>query len=771
MSFDLSLRPAGGDPWQAAHGQPSHAAAHSSGALGSGAIGVAGHASGGAAHATSPIRKIHTLLRGRYILAILLAILGAAAGAYFGFRSQTPVYQSTGLVELRPIIPSLLRDDRLMLNFNSFINNQVAMIQSRRVIEMATNSAEWRSTGLGTSASTTADFQSRLMAEIIPGSTYVRVTFNHPDAAVARAGVVSVIRAYQQVYGEINTGDTQRKIELLEKNRTMLRNQIDLKRQQILDLSSTYATDNLETFHNEKLRQLVQIESEMQRAAHTLATVEGAVNTDPSGIPGVTQAASPASALSERDIAQVDPTLRELMALRAQQAAELQRREASYGINHRLSRAAQNELAIISQQIATLVDDFRSRYVAILIDPATQTPMPVSQDLLRQLRQKVQFLRQQYDTELATTQSIGRRKLDIQAVQNDVERLKGDLDLITNRIEQLSAETLMGGELTVISLGDQPTAPAVDRRKQMAAVGFAGGGALPVALLLLVGLVDARYRYSDDAGDHLPHLPLLGILPQLPDMANDPSQASLAAHCVHQIRTMLQIAADHQNRRVFAITSPSPEDGKTSLCLALGLSFASSGSRTLLIDCDITGGGLSARMNARHPHGTLEAVANRSLGDLVQPTDVDQLKILPLGTDSLVNASVLSPAALTRLVAEAKDQFDTVLIDTGPILGSIEASPACVAADAVVVVVARGRQRAMVQRSLNHLMAIGARLSGIVFNRATSTDFDRSVSRLTRSAPDLALTASHARQSGKAGPVVDAMSVGVGGGAAADDRR
>jgi hypothetical protein len=54
---------------------------------------------------------------------------------------------------------------------------------------------------------------------------------------------------------------------------------------------------------------------------------------------------------------------------------------------------------------------------------------------------------------------------------------------------------------------------------------------------------------------------LLGILPELPDRLTDPAQAATAAHCVHQIRTMLQINSG-EGRNVFAVTSASPGDGR-----------------------------------------------------------------------------------------------------------------------------------------------------------------------------------------------------------------
>jgi hypothetical protein len=71
------------------------------------------------------------------------------------------------------------------------------------------------------------------------------------------------------------------------------------------------------------------------------------------------------------------------------------------------------------------------------------------------------------------------------------------------------------------------------------------------------------------------------------------------------------------------------------------------------------------------------------------------------------------------------------MIDTGPILGSIEASLVCAAVDGVVLAVARGQQRPMVEKALSHLAAIGARLAGVVFNRAQANDFERSISGMS----------------------------------------
>ena len=136
-------------------------------------------------------------------------------------------------------------------------------------------------------------------------------------------------------------------------------------------------------------------------------------------------------------------------------------------------------------------------------------------------------------------------------------------------------------------------------------------------------------------------------------------------------------------------------------------------------------------MNVHASEGVLEAIANRSLLEYVRTTDIADVAILPVGSAHGYHASTLSPGALRRLIDEAKKHFDTILVDTGPVLGSIEASLVCAAADGVVLAVSRGQSRPLVEKSLNHLHGIGARLAGVVFNRAQSSDFERSISGMS----------------------------------------
>ncbi|HQY87563.1 MAG TPA: CpsD/CapB family tyrosine-protein kinase, partial [Tepidisphaeraceae bacterium] len=292
------------------------------------------------------------------------------------------------------------------------------------------------------------------------------------------------------------------------------------------------------------------------------------------------------------------------------------------------------------------------------------------------------------------------------------------------------------------------------------------GAGIPLCAVFARGLMDRRVRYSDEAtgSDRNGGIPMLGVLPNLPDRLSDPSQASVAAHCVHQIRTMLQLNVIGDEGAILAVTSATSGDGKTSLTLALGLSFAASGSRTLLIDTDLIGAGLSARLGLREPQGIAQAITAREAMAYVRETDVAELSVLPVGLNGQQNSDVFSPVAVRRMFAELRKHFDVILLDTGPVLGSIEATPVVAAADATILTVARGQDRTMVEKAIVHIRSVGGRLAGFVFNRAATRDFEntisgislRSVSRAVSRPDQGATTANPAR----VGPLVRSVQEG-----------
>ena len=88
----------------------------------------------------SPMARAMRVLRRRLKWAIPLALVLGVAGGYLGYKQGTPIYRSNGTIRIEPTLPRILfqnEQNNLMPMFEAFIDGQVALIRSQRVVEMA----------------------------------------------------------------------------------------------------------------------------------------------------------------------------------------------------------------------------------------------------------------------------------------------------------------------------------------------------------------------------------------------------------------------------------------------------------------------------------------------------------------------------------------------------------------------------------------------------------------------------------------------------------
>lgn len=675
---------------------------------------------------STPLRRMHQLLRGRYLLAVVLATIGAAAGAAAGFMLPKPSYESVGVVRIDPIIQGP-ETAQLVPLYQDYISNVMVELKSESVIREAMQLPAWRQVrsypGDVPPPDQVTQFSNNLSVKPIPFTPeMIQVVYddNHKDGKdVAQVAVQCVLDAFKThfILNDEEAVSLDRRIDHATAEKDKAERAIVEANNRIADLTQQIGGD-IPTMLKAHDEQMLQAQKDLVEATRLRDDAE----TD---IARRTKGQGALQPYSDEVIARVSVDFAAKVSKYNDALFLYQSLLSQYGSAYPATASAQRALAWWQQAITKARDDFNNNF--FIEQSANGTPGRMIPKNLDQMNNYVKRLQGLFDAESAEIHRLVSLQTQIQQNKDQIETLKATVATQSKLLEQFEFEKQIGGRCNVVENGTTPTTGS-DRRPVFAALGLLGGAAIPVGFLLLVGLANPRYRFSDETGREMNGMNLLGILPDLPDRLSDPEQASIAAHCVHQIRTMLQISGAPEERRVFAVTSAAPGDGKTSLTLALGLSYAACGARTLLIDCDLVGAGLTSRMNVSSPAGVLEAIANRSLFEYVRSTDVADVTILPVGSAQTLHASTLSPAALRRLIDEARKQYDTILIDTGPILGSIEAALVCAAADAVVLTVARGQQRPLVERAITRLMGIGARLAGVVFNRAQSGDFDRSIS-------------------------------------------
>jgi capsular exopolysaccharide synthesis family protein len=172
------------------------------------------------------------------------------------------------------------------------------------------------------------------------------------------------------------------------------------------------------------------------------------------------------------------------------------------------------------------------------------------------------------------------------------------------------------------------------------------------------------------------------------------------------------------------VTSSAPGDGKTTVACSLAISLASAGQRVCLVDADLRRPRLHRIFGVPNDLGLTSAVAGgHPLGELLRPTLVTGLSLLPAGHLPAHPAELLHSERFAELLHELRERFDRVVFDSPPLIPVTDGAVLASQLDATVLVArAFGSKKHTVRRSARILRDVDANVVGAVLN---AVDFDR----------------------------------------------
>ena len=652
-----------------------------------------------------------SLILGRWYIVLFTFILLSGAGIPAVWYSILPHYETTGAIEVAPILTNPLtgeRDTGEISKYDSFMNTQAMIMTSNNVLQRVADElkdknldffsqpkgrvSEWKKVlSGGNGASDPVAVLKGALADGVISVAPIRrtqwlgVTMTSRNPRDAEQIVNTFIRAYMSVIESSSLEGENRRLSLLEDERKIILGKIQTQRAEIQSLAKQYGADSLEGLQNMMIKNVEVIQTELSGLENRRLQLQTQIEllSQPRQ-----QSITPAEKISMRnEFINNAPFVQRLTANIAQlQQEHLVDEQNLSGVNPELKKKArlietlQEKLDQSKKEAGKTFDKTIERE----IEQDNQVKLAQAEMELKKTGVYISSYAEKLEKERANAIELGKLQWQIQDLREQMTFNKDEYDKYGQRIRELQVKLKLPAR---ISIADQAnTAPPKSRRNKMVTAVLFGSLACGMFLAFLVGKADHSLHTPDDIVRCI-GVPILGTTTNAKQMDKN-LLPEFVANDYQTIRANLGLLSDGHIPKILAVTSPAMGEGKTTLSINLAISLAKTGHRVLLIDGDLRKPDIARMLNLpEHSWGLQDVLLGLKRFE-------ETVRTLPLtGLDVITTDHRNTTAAIEQLsrpetaecIKAISQHYDHVIIDTTPMLAAPDALLWAKIAGAVVI--------------------------------------------------------------------------------------
>ena len=258
-----------------------------------------------------------------------------------------------------------------------------------------------------------------------------------------------------------------------------------------------------------------------------------------------------------------------------------------------------------------------------------------------------------------------------------------------DQLSRLQALSAVAAPVEVSSLATVPSAPSSPKPVLNTLIGIVVGLLLGIAAVYVRRALDRRLRHPDEIEEST-GLPLLGSVRTealeragaVPNGRGPVDDIDLEKFRI--LRQNVEYLSLGQTARSIVVTSPMPQEGKSTVASGLAMASAAAGKSTVLLECDLRRPVLAKRLGVAAVPGLTDYLADNATREgVVQvvpttdgaPTDrrLDvggerNLACITAGTIPARPAEVLSSERFPALLSELREAYEVIILDSSPLL-------------------------------------------------------------------------------------------------------
>ena len=296
---------------------------------------------------------------------------------------------------------------------------------------------------------------------------------------------------------------------------------------------------------------------------------------------------------------------------------------------------------------------------------------------------------------LRTAERVEKQYEDLRADGKRDTRSDVALATLLDRIATLRTLSVNATPARVAETASVPDAPASPKPLRSTIFGGLIGLMLGTGLAFARASLDRRLRDSTEIQETL-DLPVVGMvrMEALGNAAYVPNgrgpMTDQDIESFRILRTNLGFLDVDRAITSVLVTSPLPEEGKSTVAASLAAANAAAGKRTLLVECDLRRPTLPERLSIdRHPGLSDYLAGQASAREILQivtlsegglasngkapdvpaaPTAAGKLVVIASGLQSVRPAELLGSQRFRDFLEQVTAAYDSVIVDTPPLL-------------------------------------------------------------------------------------------------------
>lgn len=407
-------------------------------------------------------------------------------------------------------------------------------------------------------------------------------------------------------------------------------------------------------------------------------------------------------------------TISRLLEQRATVSAELAGLAARYGDRHPQVIAARDRLADIEAQVRTERQQV-SRAAGTESNAASARATSLAASLAAA------------QARLAGNVRAGVQFADLEREAETARQLYQNL--LASRGEQTAQRALIQPDARLMAPATPPLEPSSPKLLLNLVIGLGLGLAIALSLAFLRERWTQTLTTVDDidrllGADFLNSIPTLRSAVRSPK-SKDPTEAvmlhpmSAFAEAYRSLAATMIFsagAATEAGGRVIGITSALPREGKTTTSIAVARVLAMGGTRVALVDADLRRRSVTQTLVPDAAIGWTDLAADVPL-DRIAVEDRSGATILPIAHHGDQPQRPFDSDTFLRLLAELRQRYEVVVIDTAPVLALVDTRNMMPGFDALVLLAAwRQTPVKAIRAAIHQIRTVGGRVTGVALS-------------------------------------------------------